>query len=374
MKNNPFLVSTYISPEYFCDREEETEKLMNAIANRRHLTMFSQRRIGKTGLIHHVFHTGKTKLHFIPVYCDILSTGSLKEFTEVFGRSVLTAMASNESAMKKILMALSSLRPKAGIDPITGEPYISLMISNQKEAIDSLHTVFRYVRKQKKHFVIAIDEFQQITGYPEKNVEAVLRTFLQETNNVSMIFSGSRKHTLTQIFSSPDRPFFSSTQFMAIKKIATDQYKSFIIKKFNDNGVKTEPTAIDLLLELTSTHTFYVQYLCNRLFSNEIRITADGVRKMLLRIINENEAVYAGYIAILTHLQFKILRAVAINRGVTNPTSSDFISTFELGAASSVSLAIKSLMDKEFIDLIDGKYILNDVFFASWLRYRADAL
>jgi AAA+ ATPase superfamily predicted ATPase len=372
MKINPFLINNYISPEYFCDREKETEETINAINNRRQLMIFSPRRIGKTGLIKNVFHFGRQEKYFLPVYCDIMATGSLKDFTETFARAVLTSLAASESAIKKILKVLASLRPKAGIDPITGEPYISLVISTEKEAIDSLQTVFRYIRNQKNMFAIAIDEFQQIAYYPEKNTEAVLRTFIQETNNLNMIFSGSRKHILMEIFSSPSRPFYSSTQMMEIGKIPAEKYKDFILSNFEKGSIKIGASAIDLILDLTSLHTFYVQYLCNRLFSSGGKINEDAVRKMLLRIITENEAVYAGYITILTPLQFKVLRAIAINNGVKNPTSAEFLGNYNLGAASSVSLTIKSLTDKEFIDFADEKYILNDLFFNAWLRYRAD--
>jgi uncharacterized protein len=374
MKTNPFPISSYISPEYFCDRVEETDNILSAINNRRHLTIFSARRIGKTALIKHAFYNGKKKKSFIPVYCDILATSSIKDFTESFGRSVLSSIASNETGIKKILKNLASLRPKAGIDAITGDPYISLAINNNQEAVESLHTIFRYIQDQKRYFVIALDEFQQITGYPERNTEAVLRTYLQHTDNVCMIFSGSRKHILAEIFSSPNRPFFSSTQMMEISKINTDEYKSFILEKFESNGIKTDSAAIDLLLEVTSGHTFYVQYLCNRLFSSENNINTDAVRQILMKTVNENEAVYASYIAVLTQLQFRIIRAIGLNRGVRYPTSGEFISKYDLGASSSVSLAIKSLMDKEFIDFIDDQYLLNDRFFEAWLRLKADLL
>jgi AAA+ ATPase superfamily predicted ATPase len=53
---NPFLIAGYISPEYFCDREKETQKILSAIDNRRNITLLSLRRIGKTGLIKNVFY------------------------------------------------------------------------------------------------------------------------------------------------------------------------------------------------------------------------------------------------------------------------------------------------------------------------------
>ncbi len=53
---NPFLVTGYAGPEYFCDREIETEKIISALNNDRSINLMSPRRYGKTGLIHHVFH------------------------------------------------------------------------------------------------------------------------------------------------------------------------------------------------------------------------------------------------------------------------------------------------------------------------------
>ena len=58
---NPFLLTGYESPEYFCDRVEETKTLLNNLNNRSNTTFFAPRRTGKTALIQHVFHTLKKK-------------------------------------------------------------------------------------------------------------------------------------------------------------------------------------------------------------------------------------------------------------------------------------------------------------------------
>jgi DNA-binding MarR family transcriptional regulator len=89
---------------------------------------------------------------------------------------------------------------------------------------------------------------------------------------------------------------------------------------------------------------------------------------MILRIINENEPIYATYLSLLTPLQFKVLRAIALNSEVTNPSSSEFLTRDELGAASSVSQTIKSLEEKELITWSEKKLTLNDQFFMQWLK------
>jgi len=65
--NNPFLIAGYSSPEYFCDREKETEKIISALRNDRNISLISPRRFGKTGLIHHVFYNLRDKKN--GVYC-----------------------------------------------------------------------------------------------------------------------------------------------------------------------------------------------------------------------------------------------------------------------------------------------------------------
>jgi len=371
MKINPFIISGYISPEYFCNREDETARMLSTIKNGRHMTLFSPRRMGKTGLIRHLFYNGEKNKNFIPVYLDILATTCLREFSEIFGKAVLSAIGRNEAMMKKILKRLSALRLKLTIDHLTGEPSLSFDVNNNREAELSLETIFRYLGDQPNRIAIAIDEFQQITNYPEKNLEAILRTHLQSVNNVSIIFSGSRKHILTDIFSTPDKPFYNITEMMEINTIGSGTYLAFIRSKFKEGTISISDPALERIAGITGLHTFYVQYFCNRLYGEFSKIEPDQVDITLRAIIRENEPVYANYLNLLTTTQFRVLKAIALNAGIESPTSKEFLSKYELGAASSVSQAIKSLSDKEFIFFSGNRYRLNDIFFSEWIIYKS---
>lgn len=370
MKSNPFLISGYKSPEYFCDREAETSRIIDVIENHRHLTIFSPRRMGKTGLIQHSFYNISKQKGYKTVYIDILATTNLAEFAETFGKAVLSVIAKNESLMKKVLKQLSALRLKFSIDPLTGEPAISFTVSGQAEAVDSLNAVFGYIASQKYHFAVAIDEFQQIAGYPEKNVEALLRSHLQNCQNISFIFSGSRQHILTDIFSLPGRPLFNTTEMMEIGVINSKVYKEFIAEKFESTSRVITPQALDYIEELTGMHTFYVQFLCNRLYGNHRKVDTEQVKQLLAQILTENEPVYANYLILLTPTQFRLLKAIAQNRGVTGPTSAAFLQAYDLGAPSSVSQALSSLTEKQFLYFDGVSYRLTDVFFAWWMVYK----
>lgn len=65
--NNPFVTSGYIAPEYFCDRERETEELLRWLVNENNVAIISTRRMGKTGLpALFPFERNKGKLLYLP--------------------------------------------------------------------------------------------------------------------------------------------------------------------------------------------------------------------------------------------------------------------------------------------------------------------
>lgn len=372
MKQNPFIISGYISPEYFCDREKEASRILDAINNRRHLTLFSPRRMGKSGLIKHAFHLLRSHKAICTIYVDVLATTTMLEFVEAFGKAVFTSIGKKESIIKKLLKRLSALRLKVTIDPLSGEPALSLDVTNNREAEQSLSVIFGYLAEHKHHFVIAIDEFQQIMSYPEKNMEAILRTHIQHINNVTLIFSGSSRHILTEIFSMPNRPFYNTTEIMEITNIDPEIYKNFINDKFEKGSRSISVPALEMIHKITGMHTFYVQYLCNRLYSGFDKVDEGNFNRMLLEILNESEPVYANYLRLLTTMQFRVLKAIALNDGIANPTSKEFLSSYNLGAASTVSQSVKSLTEKDFIFLSGEKLRLNDVFFSQWIKYKAE--
>ena len=61
-----------MSPDYFCDRTEETENIFSALQNGRNITLISPRKIGKTGLINHAFYRVREQ------ESDIICSGELQ--------------------------------------------------------------------------------------------------------------------------------------------------------------------------------------------------------------------------------------------------------------------------------------------------------
>ena len=369
--SNPFVISGYISPAFFCDREKETERITKAVSSRRNITLISLRRMGKTGLLKHVKHKVESKNKtWSVIYADLLPTMNGNDLLTAISNALIRTGKNEKNFLEKILGALSALRPSLTIDPLTGQPSLELKAESSAMIQTGLDQILDLIKGINRNLVIIFDEFQQISNYPEKNIEHVLRTIIQSYPAVHFIFSGSSRHMLENMFMSAGKPFYRSTELMYLERIEPDEYQKFILANFKQAGTTIDDDAIRLIFDWTRLHTWYVQYVCNKIFeSGEKKVNISVVNKTFLQIITESEPEYINYRNLLTIQQFKLLKALASEKGVEMPTSGKFISKYDLTSPSSVTTSLKSLTDKEMIMNENGKWLVYDVFFSRWLEY-----
>ncbi len=366
---NPFILSVYKSPEYFCNREKELENLLLAIQNNRHTAIISRRRMGKTGLLMHLRYKLQSIRGIVFLYFDIMTTSSLNEFVNLFANSIFASSESKAATLfRTFSKVLAAFKPSFSVNSITGEIKLNLELSSVQDTENSLSTLFKHISGSKKQFVIVIDEFQQIVNYPEKNVEALLRSHIQHLNNATFIFSGSSKEILRAMFTNKKRPFYISSEIMYLDSINNKDYSKFIKFKFNLVNKKIENDVIAYILNLMNTHTYYVQLLCNRLYSDNLsEITIDDVNKTFKQLLDENRFYFESLKNLVTEYQWKLLQAIAKDKVVNEITSQDFIRRHNLGSSSSVSTAVKSLEKKEIIVKEKDGYKIDDLLFSVWL-------
>lgn len=369
--NNPFLVYGYNGPQYFCDREKETEKMISALLNERNLTLIAPRRMGKTGLIKNVFYQLKEEKikEAAYFYIDIYSTRDLRAFIQLLAQTVLGQLDTlSQSVLRKMTAFFKSCRPLISADERSRMPTVTLdFVPEQAE--QTLKEIFDYMVASKKDCYLAIDEFQQIMEYPEKGVEALLRSHIQFMPNVHFIFSGSKKHVMEEMFASAKRPFYQSTQIMALKEIPLENYYSFAQKFFAEKGQELPKDTFTYLYHLESGHTWYIQNILNRLYEKRTQqMTNSSVNECINDILDEQETVYQSSLNLLTNNQIDLLKAIAMEGCVKTINANDFIKKHQLKTPSSVNVALKSLLNKELIYNTQEGYIVYDRFFGKWLK------
>lgn len=368
---NPFIVGRYISPDYFCDRKNETAFLIKQIENGRNVALISPRRMGKTGLIHHTFHQTELNKKFYTFFVDIYATTSLSELVYLLGKAIYDELKPKGKVWtERFFQIITSLRMGFKLDAMSGEPNFDISLGDIQTPQTTLDEIFAYLETADKPCIVAIDEFQQISNYEEKNVEAMLRTKIQQCKQTMFIFAGSKRHLMSNMFNSSSKPFYQSAICMGLDPIPLDTYTEFASHLFELRGKHVSEELTAKVYQQFNGCTWFVQMMMNELFAltgHDELCDIDKQETAEQNVIMTQESSYKDLLAHLAPKQKLILQAISREGTAKNVTSSAFIKRYNLPSASSVQSAIKGLLKNDIITQEDDGYRIYDYFFAHWL-------
>lgn len=376
MIDNPFVTNGYAGPEYFCDRVEETAMLSNLLTNGNNIALMSPRRVGKTDLIKHCFQQEGLKDAYYCFLIDIYATDSFRDFVSMFGKSILEALKPRgRKVWEGFLNTLLSIRSEISFD-INGNPQWGLGVGAMVPPQTTLDEIFSYLRKADKHCFVAIDEFQQILNYhDDRNVEAALRTLIQQCPNANFVFAGSQRHLMSEMFLSPSRPFYQSVVPMSLGSIPLERYWAFAEPQFTKNGGRR--IAYEVVASVYQRFdgvTAYVQRMMNMLYMLTPKgetCTMEMIDRAIDTYLQLSSAYYSELLRQMPEKQRNVFLAIAAEGQVKGISGGKFVRKYNLPSTSSVVSAVKGLLEKDFVTQNDNVYSVYDRFFQLWLDTRS---
>lgn len=339
------------------------------LTNGNDVVLMSPRRMGKTGLIHHCFQQSALSEKTYTFLVDVYATKDFHEFVFQLGKAVLGALKPRgRRVWESFLNILTTIRPSITFD-MNGNPEWSMGLGDIKSPMVTLDEIFQYLGSCDRPCIVAIDEFQTIAHYPEKNVEALLRTYIQNCNNATFIFCGSQRHLMSEMFASPARPFYQSSAMMTLQAISVERYVDFACHLFTEGGRSILPEVVTEVYQRFDGVTWYLQSLMNALFS----LTEPGgvceagmIDEAIQQILDQQSFAYSALLYQLPSKQKELLIAICREGKASNLTSSRFLKKYGF-TASSVQSAIKGLLDRDLVTNDLGVYSAYDQFFARWI-------
>lgn len=372
-KRNPFVTNGYAGSEYFCDRVEETRRIIELLTNGNNIALMSPRRLGKTDLIRHCFSQPEITAHYHTFIIDVYATSSVRDLVNVFGKAIIDGLRPKGRAIwEKFVTLLSSLKSEITYD-INGQPVWGVGLGQLSNPDTTLDEIFTYLNEADKPCLVAIDEFQQIADYGDGRVEPLLRTYIQRCTNAHFIFSGSRRHLMGEMFTSPSRPFYQSVTLMNLHALSIDKYKVFATEKFEERGKQLDTDVIDILFDRFDGITSYIQRVMNVLFMKtpeggmcETAMVDDAIEYN----IDMASDTYETLLCQMPDKQRRVLIAIGVEGSARNVRSGAFAKRHNLPSPSSVNSAVKGLIEKDLITMEGDSYSIQDKFLALWLRAR----
>ena len=350
---NPFYITGIIPEPYFCDREKETVWMLRTLENKAHILLTSPRRMGKTQLIRHLFEQPSIKDNYYTFYTDIYPTTSLHELVLFLSKEIYSVLVpKGKTVLNQFLAGLQSLAGSFGYDPVANTPTFNIKLGDIHSPELTLEEIFLYLEQADMPCIFAIDEFQQIANYPEKNVEAMLRTHIQKMNNCLFIYAGSNRHILENMFNSAAKPFYNSAEQMYLDCIPKDIYLGFVEEQFRKADRRITPEAASLAYNLFEGHTYYVHNVLHNAFAyvdSDKAIDKTDINKTLSDILEEKGRTFASVMNQLNYQQKETLIAIAKEGKASGVTSVAFVKKHALKSPSSVQYAISALLEKQLL-------------------------
>jgi hypothetical protein len=282
---------------------------------------------------------------------------SLNEFVSLYVSKVIASQGKlSQRLFKNVKTWLPSVKRLSfdiGTDPI--RIHLEIDPENKQGIAEALSLT----EKLKKKVTVALDEFQDVTSIRSPDIIVELRKNFQFFKNTSFIFSGSRRHMMKDSFSNPEKPFYRFSSVMSLGRIQEHEATGFIMKKFEETGIKAKPEKAKKIATMVEGHPYYIQAVSFYAWNAAKRagkLSDKHIASAIEKVINLESGAFHTLWDNLTTNQRQVLKKLAHGN-----------SPYELPiSAGSVKRALETLQTMDIVEK-NGSYKIIDPILRLWV-------
>ncbi|PIV67838.1 MAG: hypothetical protein COS08_08145 [Euryarchaeota archaeon CG01_land_8_20_14_3_00_38_12] len=363
---NPFVYGSIVTKEHFVGREKEIKEITAGLLGGQHIILYSPRKFGKSSLVEETFRRINNSRKAIAFRINLQGVETGEALASVLiDETIKRTYSSVEKLSKELKGLFKKINVRVFVDK-EGKMGIEPVFKETKDALeDALNFPERVAGKKNKRIIVCFDEFQEIEKFNGLRIEKLFRAITEAHKNVSYMFTGSEKHTISLMFESKDRPFYRFARFLELKTMPDNCLKNFMIKKFNATNKYITDEAVEMVIKFSEGIPFYVQCICHEAwYLTEKKITKETIKqaldeKILSSLTPGFEMVWNK---IRSEMQRRLLLAMAVEDKAGYSIS--FIEKYKLKSSGHVK---KSLGALEKSGLVYNMRI-DDFFFREWIK------
>lgn len=367
---NPFKFGTIVMGEQFYDRESESKKIIETLVSGNNVVLFAPRRFGKTSLTFKVIDLLETK-GYICIYLDILPVFSIQSFLKLYVDAIQRQQKSLEKLVQFITNTIKHIRPKITFSQ-EGKPELGIDIIESPVSVQTISEILDLPENlgAKKKVIVIFDEFQEIVKLESYGLENLLRSKMQQQQNVSYLFLGSRTHLLNDMFNNKNRAFYNSAYHLQLPPLPVKDSVNYLVGKFSDSGILIDEECATYLIQSAGNIPYYIQMLASEVWQFTItkirRINHEIIDTGALQIINNKFDYYSELFDKQSAKQKQLLLAL-VHSG-ENIFSAKYTKEFSLTTPSTTQKSVSSLLDSGIIEKSGNSYFISDPFFKRFLH------
>ncbi len=370
--NSPFRFGSIVSGDYFYNREDALVRIKNTLVSGNNITLYAPRRYGKSSLVHKALGELE-KQGYICVYVDMMAVYSRETFVQSYAKAIAKQ---HSHRLKDFVQTVSKwvrgIVPALSFDAF-GQPSFSLSWvqgTDKQTTLEDIINLPATLSSAKQKWIVAFDEFQEITKLNGDNFENILRACIQKHEHVSYVFLGSQTHILKDMFNNKGRAFYQSSVSMTLPKISREKSVAFLLEKFNGSGLILSEDLAKHIVDTAEGLVYYIQFVAFELWQmhkiiQEDTITKDSIEQAIDNVLRMKADYYWELWGKQTPYRRKVLEALFY--APTEIYSAETARTFALNSANTQS-AFKYLLNDSVVEKIDNTYVFSDPFLKLFIK------
>jgi AAA+ ATPase superfamily predicted ATPase len=385
----PFVVGKPVTGEYFINREEELDQMLNLLSAvtsgaSSNVALIGLRRTGKTSLFENVRLKLVSMKHVVPVLVNCFGISTKSRFSKIFMQEVVQAyILKTEDYLRKDRL-VSYL--KKGFEEVSKQisdvdvsiaEFARFSVKFREPKADENELVemaLRYPQTLSEskdvYFVIMIDEFQDTFKWGDDFLKS-FRRIIESQKRVAYAFSGSVTTIMKDVLYRRRSPFYRQLVEIEIGRLPEKSSREFVLSRFRKVGMAISDKALDDLIRHSGSYPDYIQRLGLTLFQRALTqgknvLDEQDVDAAYEDMLQSLDGEFSTYFKCFADFEKEVL--IALVHGNTNPS---LVAKETRKPISSLPQILHRLMNHGIVEkYVEGHYGVSDPLFSDWLAKR----
>jgi uncharacterized protein len=371
--DNPFHYGSAVTGERFTDRSAELKVLVACMTHGQNAVLLSPRRYGKTSLLKRAAESAIEAGSRVGM-ANLVQCSSRKEVAEELATAIARSLTNRLGIrIEELRKYLADLKPSFSIEA-HGVKVSLAPQSSESDWTDEIKNALRSLARaggKKEPVALVIDEFQRTVEINE-GLPGVFKAMVDELENVSLVFAGSRRHLMEELSNTPGAPLLGIGQRINLLPISADDMIPFLVDRARTGGKTLSRDVASKIYQSANGIPNHVQQLAFWAYGEaEKEIDADAVDRALMTVMTLSVVDFTEAFEKVSPVQRRLLRSLA-EKPAKDLFAGRFVSITGVANPSGVGRAIRRLDDLELVEMGPEGWRVANPFFARWLQMGSD--
>ena len=368
---NPFQFGRAVEGDQFTDREEPLRIVTTCMREGQNAILVSPRRYGKTSLL-------KTAVRSVngsgghAAMVDLMLCADRRAVADEVRKALLPlsrGWLANRLAQWRELVA--SRIPHLAITLEHGgyETTFRPVARDYDwgDAIASTINLLAELGTRDAPVALVIDEFQKIASI-DSGLAGVFKAIVDRTQGMSLVFSGSRRHLMHDLFTHEGAPLKGTGMLIALDLIAREDMVRFLTQRAASAGKLMSESVAESLFDLAHGVPNTVQLFAFWAFQEaDQHIDDEAVARGIALAVDAVAPELAVTFSELSSVQQRIVLVLAREGATPHPYEASSLAAFGVEQPATVSKALRRLEESEIAWSTASGWQLVNAAFEQWL-------